>query len=85
MMVSCLIFFFFSMSLNWFFALFVVLGKNPPSPRVELVIRICAWAILELSLLFGSQSMLQHTSPTHNMLQVSLFLIFFFQVRNFMQ
>lgn len=45
-MVSCLIFFFFSMSLNWFFALFVVLGKNPPSPRVELVIRICAWAIL---------------------------------------
>lgn len=26
------------------FALFVVCGKNPPSARMERVIRICAWA-----------------------------------------
>lgn len=33
----------FSLSLNWVFALFVVFGKDPPSARKELIIRVAVW------------------------------------------
>ncbi len=32
------------LSLNWVFALFVVLGKNPLSARMELIVRVAVWA-----------------------------------------
>ncbi len=54
-LMSVCVFFFLSfiprLSLNWFFAMFVVFKREPPSDRAELIIRVLVWVFASLLLI----------------------------------